>query len=447
MLKWPAVAAIVLCLSGCGAIYISPQVDAENDRVQVVPLTAKTLQRANQDPYEPVQVPDAFFQTAPVSGIVSGPRQTPKPSLAAQARPTVMPISPPPDPATGPYRIGVGDVVILASKTAGSTVQELSGLLAAQSSRQGYTVQDDGAIAVPDVGRIRLAGSTLQEAEGQLFQSLVQKGIEPTFSLEIAEFNSQNVTLGGAVAQPVIIPIDLTPLFLDEALARAGGFSSDDPESTSLRIYRAGTLFQIPLTEYLARPVYQKTRLIAGDSIFVDSAFTLEKAQAYFQEQITLAQLDQQGRAQALAELTAEIARQHAALAERRATFQDLVALDAVARDHVYLSGEVARPGRFALPFGRAATVADALFSGNGFSSETGNPSQIYVLRGVSGSDLVTAWRIDTSNAANLVLATRMELRPNDIIFIAEQPVTRWNRALQQIVPSLITSGAALASQ
>lgn len=446
MLKWPAVAVIVLLLSGCGAIYVSPQVDAENDNVQVVALTAKTLQLANQDPYHPARVPDAFFQIAPVA-VVPGSGQAPIPSLLAQSRPPVIPNTPPPDPATGPYRIGVGDVVILAMKTAGGTVQELSGLLAAQNSRQGYTVQDDGAIALPDVGRIRLAGSTLQEAEGQLFQSLVQKGIEPTFSLEIAEFNSQHVTLGGAVAQPVTIPIDLTPLFLDEALTRAGGFASDDLESASIRIYRAGTLFQIPLTEYLARPVHQKTRLIAGDSIFVDTAFSLEKAQAYFHAQITLAQVDQQGRAQALAELTAEVAQQRAVLAERRAAFRDLIALDAVARDHVYLAGEVARPGRFPLPFGRNATLADALFSGNGFSSETGNPSQIYVLRGAAGSDVVTAWQIDARNVTNLVLATRMELRPNDVIFIAEQPVTRWNRALQQIVPSLITSGAALATQ
>ena len=52
----------------------------------------------------------------------------------------------------------------------------------------------------------------------------------------------------------------------------------------------------------------------------------------------------------------------------------------------------------------------------------------------------VTAWHLDARNAANLTLATRFEMRPNDIIFIEEQPITRWNRAFQQFFPSLLSS-------
>ncbi len=93
----------------------------------------------------------------------------------------------------------MGDVVLLATKSGASTVEELSGLLAAQNRRQGYTVQDDGgAIAIPDVGRIMLGGMTLEEAEAELFQALVENQIDPSFSLEIAEFNSQRVAVGGA---------------------------------------------------------------------------------------------------------------------------------------------------------------------------------------------------------------------------------------------------------
>jgi polysaccharide export outer membrane protein len=39
--------------------------------------------------------------------------------------------------------------------------------------------------------------------------------------------------------------------------------------------------------------------------------------------------------------------------------------------------------------------------------------------------------------------ATKIELRPNDIVFVSQQPVTRWNRVVQQIVPSLILAGAS----
>jgi polysaccharide export outer membrane protein len=56
--------------------------------------------------------------------------------------------------------------------------------------------------------------------------------------------------------------------------------------------------------------------------------------------------------------------------------------------------------------------------------------------------DALTAWKLDTTNVANLALATRFELRPNDIVFVAEQPVTRWNRTINQITPSILSISA-----
>ncbi len=447
MLRWALVAFAALFLSACGAAYISPQVTEASGKVRIVPLTTETVLVANRDTRTPQNIPEAFFQNAGSPSALRGAGAAPPPSLSEQQRPTVLATRLPPAAALGPYRIGVGDVLLLATRTSGGTVQELSGLLAAQNSRQGYTVQDDGAIAVPDVGRIRLAGLTLEEAEAQLFQSLVENRIDPTFSLEIAEFNSKRVSIGGAVGNPAIVPIALTPLYLDEAIALSGGIATPDVDFASIRIYRDGTLYQIPLVQYLSEPELQKTRLIAGDSVFVDTEFELEKARVFFAEQITLAQFRQQSRVQALAELTAEVDLRRAALAETRANFQSRIALDAVARDYVYLTGEVAKPGRFPLPFGRQATLADALYADGGFSTETGNPGQIYVLRStVEDLGAVTAWHLDARSVSNLLVATRFNLLPNDIVFIAEQPVTRWNRVVQQLVPSLITTGAGIAA-
>jgi len=161
--------------------------------------------------------------------------------------------------------------------------------------------------------------------------------------------------------------------------------------------------------------------------------------------EITLSQFRQQSRILALNELKTEVDLRRAALGDVRTNYQARLELDAVGRDYAYLSGEVNRPGRFTLPFGRKATLADALYSEGGFSTEKANPSQIYVLRGSTDPrefGAVTAWHLDARNAANLILATRMELRPNDIVFVAEQPVTRWNRVVSQITPSLFTGVA-----
>ena len=446
--RWISAIFLVSGLAGCGSGYISSNINPEADNVRVIGLTSDSVQIANQNAYTPKPIPDAFLQNAGNASTLRGTATAPLPSITEQQRPTTRAARLPPAVNPGPYRIGVGDVVLLATRSAAGTIEELSGLLAAQNSRQGYTVQDDGAIAVPDVGRIRLDGLTLEEAEAQLFQSLVENRIDPTFSLEIAEFNSKRVSVGGAVGSPAIIPIALTPLYLDEVVTLSGGIATPDVDFASIRIYRDGSLYQIPLTRYLGEPALQKTRLVAGDSVFIDTEFELDKARAYFAEQITLAQFRQQSRAQALSTLTAEISLRRAALSETRSNFQERVALDAVDRDFVYLTGEFTQQGRFALPFGQQASLADALYSDGGFSNETGNPAQIYVLRDTdANTGGVTAWHLDASDVSNLVLATRMNLRPNDIIFIAEQPITRWNRVVQQLVPSLITTGVGLAAR
>ncbi|NNE50908.1 MAG: sugar transporter [Sulfitobacter sp.] len=409
-------------------------------------LNAQTVLAANRSTYAPKQIPAVFFQNAGGPSVGRGAGTLPSPTLDPQSRPDALQLRVPPAPPRTAYEIGVGDVLLLATRGSGSTVEELSGLLAAQNRRQGYTVQDDGAIAIPDVGRVGVAGLTLEEAEAALFQELLENQIDPSFSLEIAEFNSRRVSIGGAVGRPTVTPITLTELTLDEAIAAAGGIQTPDLDFASIRIYRDGSLYQIPLSEYLSRGDLQKTRLVAGDSVFVDTEYQLDRAQAYFAEQITLAQFRQQSRVQALNELQSEVNLRRAALNETRSNYQARLDLDAVGRDHVYLSGEVNKPGRFTLPFGRQATLADALYSEGGFETRTGNPGQIYVLRGSPDPrdfGAVTAWHLDARNAAKLTLATRMELRPNDIIFIAEQPVTRWNRVVTQITPSLINTISA----
>ena len=447
-LLWPVLLAT---LTGCGTIYVSPSVEAVPEagdlgaQVEIVPLTAATAAAANRSAYTPRALPAVFRQVTPVPATRSA-GALPEPSTDREARPESVETRVPPPVADKPYVIGVSDVLLLATPSAGSTVEELTGLLAAQNKRQGYTVQDDGAIAIPDVGRVQVAGLTLEEAEAELFQALVAAQINPTFSLEVAEFNSQRASIGGAVAKPALVPISLKPLYLDEALQLAGGVTAPDLDYATVRIYRGGKLYQIPLTELFARADLRRIRLQDGDSIFVDTEYELDQARNFFAEQIQLQNLRTAARTQALNELNTEFTLRQKQADEARANFTAREELDAIRRDYVYLSGEVKTQSRFPLPFERKATLADALFSNQGISTREGNPAQIYLLRGNKRGDKVTAYLLDARNAANMVVATRMELRPNDIVFVSEQPVTKWNRVVAQIVPSLITATVAAAA-
>lgn len=436
-----------LALAACGVVYNSPSIPRDDGNVRVLSLTAESVLAANRSPYRPRAIPAVFNATAGGGGGFVGGNAAPPTSLSRPVRPGDLTLIAPPPVPRRPYQIGVGDVLLLATRSGGSTVEELSGLLAASNRRQGYTVQDDGAIAIPDIGRVNVANMTLEDAEDVLFQSLVSNNIDPTFSLEVSEFNSKRVSVGGAVANPAVVPVALTELTLDAALAGAGGFTTGNLDFALIRIYRDGQLYQIPVEDYLSRPALQKTVLTSGDSVFVGDEFELGRAQAYFAEQIQLANFRGQQQAQAIAQLNAEVGLRRSNLEEARGNFRDRIALDAVDRDYVYLAGEVRNPSRFPLPFERQATLADALFENGGFLTQTANPGQIYVLRAATAArDLgaVTAWHLDARNAANLTVASRMEMRPGDVVFIAEQPITAWNRSISQLLPQLLSVGNAV---
>jgi polysaccharide export outer membrane protein len=433
-------------VAGCGAVYRTSSVVpgvGDGTNVRVVPLTAETVVQANRAPFEPKTLPAVFSMTAGGGSGLRGAGALPEPTFDLESRPGALALRAPPAANPGAYEIGVGDVVLLSTPSTGSTVEQLSGLLAAQNARQGYTVQDDGSINIPNVGRVRIAGLTIEDAEAALFQKLVENQFDPTFSLEIAEFNSRKVSIGGAVGTPGVVPVSLTPLYLGDALAAAGGVSVEDQDFASVRIYRDGTLYQIPLTTLYERPDLLRTRLIDGDAVFVDTEYELGQAQSYFEQQITLVGARQQARAAALNELQLEVDLRRSELNEARTNYQSRIDLGADNRDYVYLTGEVGKQSRFALPYDRKANLADAMFSeASGVTVETGDVSQIYVLRASSDPrefGAVTAWHLDTRNAANYALSTRFELRPDDIVFIAQQPITKWNRAVAQVVPSLIS--------
>ena len=78
-------------------------------------------------------------------------------------------------------------------------------------------------------------------------------------------------------------------------------------------------------------------------------------------------------------------------------------------------------------------TLADVLFTGGGALSASGaKRSEVYLLR---GSDPVFAFHLNAQSPTRLIVADEMELRPNDILYVAEQPIISFNRTLATIVP------------
>jgi polysaccharide export outer membrane protein len=421
--------ATLLALVGCGVVYTTPTVTDQPTSgtdydVEVVPLTYETAVGANLQPYIPARLPLAF-QVNAAELLEADPalaRRLPRRPADVGVQPMTTENLP---PAGEPqrYRIGIGDVLVLAVKQETTSIAGLPALITAQSKRTGYTVQDDGAIAVPDAGRIPVADLTLQEAEPAIFRALAAAGIDPSFSLEVAEFHSQRVTIRGMVGTPTVVPITLQPLHLEDALTIAGGVTAEDPGSAWIQIYRDPETFRIKLARFLREPELGQVLLTSGDRVYVGATLDDEETHRMRQEGVDRL------------------------LANDRALFEQRLKYGAIEQPYAFLTGEVGRAVEIPLPFERTLSLANVLFSakGGGLDMTTADYAEIYVLRAETDPQKaggVTAYHLDAENAANLLVATEFRIHANDVVFVSPQPVTNWNRVLSQIVvtPQLLLS-------
>ena len=98
----------------------------------------------------------------------------------------------------------------------------------------------------------------------------------------------------------------------------------------------------------------------------------------------------------------------------------------------VFILGGVS-PQIFKINPANRETLADILFtSGGPLSASNAKRSEVYLLR---GKNPVVAYHLDAQSPTRLIVADAMELRPNDILYVAEQTIISFNRALATIVP------------
>lgn len=126
--------------------------------------------------------------------------------------------------ATDMYRVGPQDVLDISV----FKVPELS---------KTVQVADSGSINLPLVGEIPAAGRTAQDIERDLTKRLGAKYLQsPQVSVFVKEFNSQSVTVDGAVKKPGVYPIRRQTTLM-EFIATAGGLDFGTA-STDVAVFR-----------------------------------------------------------------------------------------------------------------------------------------------------------------------------------------------------------------
>ena len=236
-------------------------------------------------------------------------------------------------------------------------------------------VDHEGNVIFEGIGKTKAAGLTLSELKKNI-KNLVHPlpDSQNEFQIQIKTFASQKALLSIEGNLGVLIPITDSPVTIAEVLIQ-NGLSIDGNHINQISLKRGTKIFVFTLSDLLNPN---------SPDLYIQADDRLTTTILPYKE------------------------------------------------NKVFILGGVS-PQIFKINPANRETLADVLFtSGGPLSKSSAKRSEVYLLR---GKDPVVAYHLDAQSPTRLIVADTMELRPNDILYVAEQPIISFNRALATIVP------------
>jgi polysaccharide biosynthesis/export protein len=304
------------------------------------------------------------------------------------------------------YRIGIGDILDISIPSIASVPYNTTGPAypAVREPDRGFTVAPDGTIWLPYVGPVKVQGSTIREVQDQVVKELSRFIKTPQVSVSVTQFRSQKVLVAGQVPKPGYLPVTDVPMTLVGALTAAGS-------AVQLR----GDLVARAISAQQAQQVqpesgdYRRVQLTRGGQVETHDVLAL---------------------------LRNGDLRKDPLLRDG-----DVVYVAPVERAYVYVMGEVMQPALLEIVEKRTS-LAEVLMAAGGVNQATAKAERIYVIRGQLTKPDV--FQLNANDADALLLADAFFVQPRDVVYVAEANISRWNRFLSQLAPTLqqlITGG------
>ena len=240
-----------------------------------------------------------------------------------------------------------------------------------------YLIDQEGMIDLPFIGKVKLDGLTLNEAQNILMDVIKGFYKNPDLQINIEEFNSSKVYIVGAVRNQKTINLDQKPIKLIEAAIQANFNPSAEDKifGTSGLLRRDGEVYKINLNNaFKNKDTKENFSLKKDDVVFID---------------------------------------QNA--------------------NSIHVFGEVTEPGTYFPDMNYSLTE---LLSSVGINQLTANAEKVYVIREKYDSFLeIDVFQLDIKNPINLVAGKKFKIKKGDIIFIPPTEIVKWNRTISLLLP------------
>jgi len=240
-----------------------------------------------------------------------------------------------------------------------------------------YEIDPDGFIDLPFIGKVKLDGLIVDDAQIILKQILGEFYRNPDLQISVVEYNSSKVYIVGAVRNQITINLDQKPIRLIEAAIQANfnPNAADKVLGTKGFIRRDNKLYKINLNNaFNSEDDKENFYLKKDDVIFIDRN-----------------------------------------------------------SESIHVFGEVTKPGEY---YPNKNYSLTELISTSGLNQLTANAKKIYVIREDKDSFLkINVFQLDIENPINLIAGRKFLLQPKDIVFIPPADIVKWNRVISLLLP------------